>query len=318
MIALATLHAMATAPLHAQTDLLRSGINTKILSEALDPGDMKVVLENIVQAAVFGDLRHESKLYPNAAALLEGLDAGEIDVFALTTLDYLRNQHKDLEPRVVLSKDGSTTVNYVLLANASKSADKTIKDFRGGSVKIIDTGLSEFLELWTDVVLAREGLEVTRSFFGSIEYVERPNMAAMPVFFGKEDLCLIEDEHWEILSELNPAMKTRLRVIAKSPDVIQGALLLRKSMEKGIQERAVKSLLELHKSPNGAQILKFGKIERIVPFKHQDLVPVMELYNEYQELFGPAALDPAPTEDAVTGPAPLGDAITNTESGEPE
>jgi len=281
----------------ADTPLIRSGINEEILSAALDPGDMKIVLENIIKTALFGDLRHQSALYPNSDALMRGLERDEFDVFAMTTIPYIKNIGRAMEPAMVLQSNGKKTQQYVLLANAAESAGKTLADFRGAEVAVIDNGVNDLIHIWLDVALGRIGLPKGEDYFGTVVRSEKPNEAAIPVYFGKRDLCLISTDHWQMLAELNPKMKERLRVVATSPEMVVGLLLFRAGLAPDLKVRSRDALLRLHESPEGEQILRFGQIEKLVPVAEGDMDSALDIYEEYQQL-GRSLGEPA---DLVSG-----------------
>ena len=285
-IALSAL-ALGAAPIaNGDTGVIRSGINQEILSNALDPGDMKIILENIMKTAVFGELQHKTQLYQDGDALLQGLEREEFDVFAMTTLRYIRDRHLDIEPTLVLQSSGKKWNRYVMLVNSAKSEGKTLADYKGAQVTMLDNGVTDLIRLWIDVALGEKGLPQGEDFFSEIAVAEKPNQAAIPVFFGKKEMCVISEENWEMLAILNPKMKERLKPIAASPKFVPGVLLYRGGTDPAIKQRSKDALLRMHQSPEGEQILRFGQIEQIVPVEPKDLQPAIDVYLEYERMWG--------------------------------
>ncbi len=289
----ALLCAVVATPAPAQRVVVRSGVNQEIVSKAFDPGDQKIILENIMRTAVFGELDHDTRLYRDGEALLEGLERDEFDIFAMTTVPYLENAHRPIAPSLAMQRGGTKTDRYLLLANA-EAGGTAIADFEASDLILLDNGITDMLTMWLDVVLGREGLPPADEFFGVIEKVEKPNEAAIPVYFAQKPLCVISRQNWEMLAKLNPKMSERLVPVAESPDFLPGVLAFRKGMDADVRRRCEASLMRFHETPEGEQILRFGKIEKLLPVLEEDLATAFALRDEHRELFG---------SDAVAGGA---------------
>ena len=292
LVCLLLVHA-ARAPAAPEMKI-RSGINREILDTSLDTGDTKIVLNNIIETGFFGRVRHESSVFENTEEMMEAVKQGAVDVFAMTTLPYFQNSETEMEPGLVLFKNGSSTVSYVLLANTEKSKGKSLADFRGARISTVENGVMDLTLCWLDVELSEGGLPLHGDFFRELTVHEKVNKAAMPVYFGKADLCLITESHWRVLSLLNPQMKTRLRVVAKSPGLLEGLLLFRKGIDPAVRAEAEKALLDLRNSEKGAQVMRLGKIDKIVRFDPQDLVASKAVYEKALRLRRSTGSGPPP------------------------
>ena len=77
-------------------------------------------------------------------------------------------------------------------------------------------------------------------------------------------------------------------MVATSEGIVSGLLLFREDTHPAVKRQCKQSLLRLHETPEGEQILRIGQVERIVEFKEGDLDTARAVYAEYQSLWGSA------------------------------
>lgn len=274
--------ALCILPASAQKEVVVSGVDQNLLEASLDPSDMKIVLEHLLNTAVFGSrefpMRHEHITYSDEEALISAIKAKSVDMFVMFTTRYLHYRHLDMEPAVCLSINGTTQDTYVILGKSS--GPSKLEDYRGQKLIIYGGGPRELVDTWLKVELARAGLPAMEDFFGEITRVSKVSKAVTPVYFGKAPLCLIHEEGLEAMATLNPQIKKRLRPIVVSPPLLQGLLCMRKSLDPEKRKHMIKGLLGLNTSIAGAQILRLAKVESIIPVREKDLASTELLFKE--------------------------------------
>ncbi len=90
--------------------------------------------------------------------------------------------------------------------------------------------------IWLDVELARAGLPAAEYFFDPMAHVGKVSEVLLPVFFGKEDACLVTQKVFDIMAELNPQISRQLKIVAASKGYIPGFLAFRKNYKSKVQE----------------------------------------------------------------------------------
>ena len=149
-------------------------------------------------------------------------------------------------------------------------------------------------EHWLDALLAQEHLGAKEAFFRKVEVVQSPTAAVLPVFFGKRPACVVEDTAYQTMVELNPQVKVALQVVASSPAYLNSITFLNTGGWSSAQARQefVSALRDLHLEPEGRQLLLMFKVDRMLPFKPNDLDSVRELHAKDHSMMPKQRLGP--------------------------
>ena len=235
----------------------------------------------------------EVAIYDDMHSIAGDFVAGRIDICSIPSLSFL--QWKDdlaAEPWSVHTRNGEDSMRYVLAVNADGDFH-SVDALRGKSVIIAPEDKGLIPETWLDVLLLRRGLGTRAEFFSDVRRVNKPERAALPVFFGKADACLLQSDSLSLLSELNPQVKQRIRVLEISPNFIIGLLVVRTDLDEGQKSLLTENLLAMAQSIEGQQILNLYHVDHIELYTEETLSSVMSLVAEYEMLAG----HPVPTTD---------------------
>jgi len=190
-----------------------------------------------------------------------------------------------LQPFVAVAHGkGSATQSYHLIVNRGATA-LSIADLRGKSVVTCSTSDLDLGRIWTETLLNDEHLVRADRFFGSVTHAHKPSSACLPVFFGKADACVVNAAGWEILSEMNPQMGVKLRPIATSPAYLEGLGCVHVNFRE-FREELLQGLLELHRDPEGRQLLMVFKADSVVAITDRDAASARELWARYVNFAG--------------------------------
>jgi ABC-type phosphate/phosphonate transport system substrate-binding protein len=101
---------------------------------------------------------------------------------------------------------------------------RTIADLRGKSFVYMNRN-SITGYLFPEMLLCEAGLPELPRFFGKQKQVRKEKSALYAVLLGEADVACISESLLEVLSELNPAIGRKLRVLAKSEPFPKGLLV---------------------------------------------------------------------------------------------
>jgi ABC-type phosphate/phosphonate transport system substrate-binding protein len=174
--------------------------------------------------------------------------------------------------------------NYCLLVNRD-SGYTGIEDLRGKSVLTYFKSDADLGKMWAETLLNERHLGRADHFFGSVTLVAKSSAACLPVFFGKADACIVDAPSWDVLTEMNPQLASRLRIVATSPPYVEGLVCLH-AKHKDFVEDLLQGLIELNKDPEGKQLLMIFRGERTGEVREQDLVTARELWAKYTSFAG--------------------------------
>jgi len=103
------------------------------------------------------------------------------------------------------------------------------------------------------------------------------------VLNGKADIGAAKNTVFHRLAKENPRIGKELVVLARSPDVPENALALRKDLEAPLRDRLKEALLGMHLDPDGKRVLeRFGAL-RFIETANEDYAAVVK-YAEHIRL----------------------------------
>ena len=229
------------------------------------------------------------------AEIRKRVQANAVGVLSLDVLEYL--QLADLpgvEPAFAGVRDeGGNTQEYLMLVRG-ESGTSSLEALRGKRALIhANTGANLGL-MWLNAMLHDAHLGLPERFFSSVEVVDKPSAAILPVFFGKADLAIVDGSGFAVMKELNPQLGKRLLVLNSSPRMFEGMICLCKGAEA--RQALREGMRDLHLSVQGRQVLRVFRYTRLMPVDKLALDRVRELWQKTLSLSGPPepALRPIP------------------------
>ncbi len=152
----------------------------------VDQQDAKVatkILTDKILGESFPGRESQSTFYDSVEAASKAYRKGELDLLTMLSTDYLRIQDEIKEtPVAVGSIGGKAEVKYILLVKKN-SGIASISQLKNKTLNICKGGTDVIGTIWMDDLLMRNGYNVSTQFFGSINKVNKPTMAILPVFF---------------------------------------------------------------------------------------------------------------------------------------
>jgi len=144
-------------------------------------------------------------------------------------------------------------------------------------------GAAELDEDLTPVAL---NVGFIRSCFLNVNFVGKPALAVLPVFFGKRPACLMDEFSFGLMGELNPQVGEELQSIATSEAFVDNVVCVgdRGWPTETVRRDILETLGGLHNDPVGRQILILFKVGRMVPFEATQLATVQALRAKYERL----------------------------------
>jgi ABC-type phosphate/phosphonate transport system substrate-binding protein len=235
----------------------------------------------------------------SVAEIRERLESHSVELVTMGVPDYLELESSNLLAPVLTdsrSSQGGALYSYVLVVNASSPA-ASAGSLRGRNVLVWARGSGGTGMAWLEVLLGKEKLGRSASFFASVKAVDKPQACILPVFFGVADACVVDEVNLNLAREMNPQL-AQLRVLARSRPMIESIVAV-PSEPKPYKEALIESMLSLHEDPRGRQLLMVFKTERMVRIQPGDLDSARELWRDYNRLTGFS-----PKHPAGSGPAP--------------
>lgn len=266
---------------------LRCGFTGNIFG-SVSPKDAEVAIQYWVEllAEEMGNRwKGTSRIFTDPLPLLKATDQGEFDLISLPPIDFLRYRSSmKLDPVMVSTVNGKHMTRFLLLVHKNSSISH-LTSLRGKSVIFQSYGCGDAHEMWLDVELDKCGLSRSNSFFGRITRVKEASKVALPVFFGQVDACIMLDESFKVLVEMNPQLERQLLILARSGEFLGGVVLFPQSIAPAKQASLKHSCLRMSSYPRGKQILTLFRIDNLLDFPPGALDSLQGLFDEHRKRF---------------------------------
>jgi len=223
-------------------------------------------------------------IYQDTHALEKEVRVKQTDLLILTAHEFLQIKPRMLfDPIFVSEIDQGIYEEMVLLTRK----DKTVSSFTDLKYKPVVVPKGLFLtacQLWVETCLMREGVVTPRSFFSVLKEVQKPSQAVFQVFFRQADACIVNRNALATMAELNPQLGKELVALFTSPGIAGGIISVRKDLDDSERKDITETLLSMHTSPQGKQLLTFFRKKRLVPYKAEYVRGIEDLVKEHTNL----------------------------------
>jgi ABC-type phosphate/phosphonate transport system substrate-binding protein len=264
----------------AQESTVHFGLPTSCIEADVNQADAiaatKVWAETMGRGSKLWD-KADVLLLPDNASVIASVKRGVIDIFTISTQDYLQSENElDASPYLAFMQGGQVDNQYLILVRQD-SGIKTISDLRGKRLALPRGGRYKVAPLWLDVLLGETGIRETDSFFKEIKEVQKSNQAILPIFFKQIEAGIAIKSVFDTAVTLNPQIGQQLKILTASPKIVMQAICMRNSLPKDKIDQYIKQGLKLHEVPGGLQTLNVTKIDRLVAWTPSYLDNLREL-----------------------------------------
>lgn len=243
----------------------------------------------------------EAGVVPDAESLARLCESGRVDFGGTTTPEFLQVEKRlGAEPLFAPSRGGSAAVEYLLLVRRD-SAFNRLSDVRDADLMTYDNPRASLALPWLEVLLSEQGLGAAGDFFGRIEPATKLSAVVLPVFFGRARACLVTQDGFQTMAELNPQVGRELRVMARSVVLVPMVSFLRRDFTPPFRQSLITSLATLHEGASGRQVLNLVQADAVVLLGPGALDSARELLSRWQRrgMKADARLRPARAGAAV-------------------
>ena len=204
-------------------------------------------------------------------------------IISLNSIDFLNYKNKlNLDGAFVPIISGSVFDEYIML---TKGNIKKVSELKNAKIGM---GLKKnhlISYLWLDVILSKNQLPLADRFFSLIKESEKESRLILSVFFGQLDACVVTQNAYDLMVELNPQIKKSLKIIDKSPGLLTTVTCFSKNFNNiEYRKKVIEGANKLNTYPGGKQILTLMKIEQVTSYKDNYLDNLKKLLKEYNKI----------------------------------
>jgi ABC-type phosphate/phosphonate transport system substrate-binding protein len=228
----------------------------------------------------------QTRVFDADSEVEAAIKEGTIQLVIVDSWQYLSlDIHQQVTPFFVPVTQGKVGRKYLVLTRRD-SGLKTLGDLRGKDLTQYEVATANVGRHWLDSLLLADHLGSQPAFFGARETVAKPTAAVLPVFFGKKPACFVDQPALDMITELNPQVGKELNPVVVSEPYVDFLVCLSNAGWDSEQHKAdtIQGLSELHREPEGRQILTLFKIDQLVPFQDAQLDTVKRLWATHDQL----------------------------------
>ena len=209
---------------------------------------------------------------------IENAFGTDFDCSILTTEEFLNLQNKlPLEPINTNYTNGNIGYKYLLLVNKDDNITD-IRQLKNESINILARETQKAPFLWVEKLLRENGLKDYKKFFKSVSVDYKATNVVLPVFFGKINACIVTESSYNLLCELNPSIKSKLKVLQSTDNILLGMVCLNKNKKDKSSYSLLKEIFPtLQENEYGKQLLYLFSADKLVPYKNEYLQNYLKL-----------------------------------------
>lgn len=158
----------------------------------------------------------QAKMYDDVDELLNDYMNGEIDIVSLSFNDYFlrKEKIKQISNRYwSVSYNQNNEYKYCLVVRNDLDFD-SYNDLKGK--KIIMKEHESIGRIWIDYSTLRNVNKNFDDLTTSIKFESKESTSLLNIYFKKEDVALIQKETWDVMLELNPSIKNKVKLFSCS------------------------------------------------------------------------------------------------------
>ncbi len=211
------------------------------------------------------------------------LDRHSNHLVSLSLPEYLSFDAERFTRSIYLTKsgsDGSAGHRYFLLVRENGPIQE-LGDLRGKKLVHYENRETTMAQDWLEYQLAEAGQVGSTELLKSYTKDSDLSKSVLGVFFGKVDACLVSDRSFDLLCELNPQLRLKLKVLAKSPVIVSGAMFTQMGYDSQLEIQISRSLEMLGDDVAGKQILTMFRTDSVYHADISDLQDSIDLYKKW-------------------------------------
>lgn len=174
-----------------------------------------------------------------------------------------------------VSPSGSAIVqSYIFVRNDSGIRD--IKDMKGKRITFVDRATVTGY-LYALSYLRGNGVASPETFFKEVSFAGSHGSTIYAVLDGRSDIGTVKSTIFQKLVAKDPVIKEELTIIAKSRELPDTTLFLRKDLPQSLRAKMKAVLLAMDKDPEGMEVLKKLEAQKFIDAKKEDFAAFYDI-----------------------------------------
>ena len=219
------------------------------------------------------------KILLRYGSVIESLTSAEMDGAFFGSFSYVLAHTKiGVEPLVrPENEDGSSTYHGLIFVRKD-SRIENVKDMAGKRFAFVDRATTAGFLLPLEY-FKRYGVENYKAYLKEVYFSGTHQDAIYDVLNKKADIGAAKNTVFNRLAAADGRISRDLKILARSPDVPENCLAVRKDIDISLRTALLQALLSMHEDPAGQIVLKNLGIKRFIRTSDKDYAPVYDYSN---------------------------------------
>lgn len=226
----------------------------------------------------------ETRVFQNQAELERQLQGGRLDLVVLLPNEFLSLANRSLLEPLYVSTRSNELYDSLLLIARNDSGIASMRNLRGKTLLHPRGAPNAVHRLWLETLTMQQGVRDPERYFSSQKEVISSSQALMPVFFRRADACVISRNSFNVMAELNPQLRSQMRVVEETVPMATGVICIRRGCDPRQREQLMEILNTLDQTVEGQQLLTLFRMSRLVPFRNAYLTSSEVFLNKYRQM----------------------------------
>jgi len=245
---------------------------------------------NIGFSAVFNEIlssenvKCDFKSTDSSEELYAAIQANQVNAFFGSPVEFLKTEQYFLDSPIAsgIFANQLKYKNYLLVRK--DSGIYSITQLKGKKLVTSKWTTGDLGGLYLETLLLENKQALPKQFFSEVLMTETSNRALVDLLFKKADATLVNENQFNIAAELNPQLRSNIKILSESePYLIFVTALSKNTPTQEI--RAIKnSLFTVHKTAKGRSVLNLLKIQGFQEVSSADLDNVRVLIAKNKRL----------------------------------
>jgi len=272
----------------AKSGRVNMGLYTKSITEQASISDIEISMNFWVKDALAFEARKAgieiqstgAFLYESMQDMRADFDHGKLDIIVAPPLLISRYFKRDeITDGFSGMLEGRKPDNLLLIVR-TESNIQSIRDLRGERIAMLEG--DELAEMYMDTLFLRTFKQGYKNMVASIQQQTKANRIVLDLYFNKADAGLVYVNSYQVMSELNPDIKNKVKILDTFEVRSKNYSYIRKGYPLANEMRQI--ALSFYKSARGKQILDIYKTPELDFLKVDELDTVDQLDREHARL----------------------------------
>ncbi len=262
---------------------LFSGVKLNDVQVAMDMWAKE--LEEVINNKLNIHLKGKSIFLKKDGDIRDFLLRNNPDLLTISALSYLKI--RDIRKwKPIFCGDGIANIpgKSLFLLIKRNSGYSCLKDLKGKVIALPLNKRSRLVKLWLDNILLQDQCSLYTEHFGTVQQISKASNAVLDLFFGKIDACVVDEELFQTMSELNPQLSKSIRIFRRSAPLVSTIVCLNRDLDKNIQQEVYHLAKHFTDNTKGRQLLKLFGSTAATEYEPKYLQSLIDLTSTHDKL----------------------------------